>query len=304
MKVARIHQHGGSGSTGLRRDSRPGNQGQRSTGAGPRLRAQSSRSVRARRYSRHEVRTCRTFWAATSPGRLWPGGRFVRARQAGLARAAFSGPELPAMRAVPYRARTITAADTPCSEYADDGGNAELLAAPEYSAIPIPDDLSFEEAAAGAAGFSHRLAHADGACAFAAGRRRVGAGGVRAASGSAAIQIAKMFQCRVIATAGGEQKLARARELGADYRHRSLPQDISAEVKKITGEKRRRCGGGACGRGHVAEEPGIAGSGRPPGHLRRHYRLRRQAWICATSSANSGACWARSWAPWASCTRC
>src|SRR3569832_1251917 len=28
-----------------------------------------------------------------------------------------------------------------------DGGNAELLAAPEYSVIPIPDDLPFEEAA-------------------------------------------------------------------------------------------------------------------------------------------------------------
>jgi NADPH:quinone reductase-like Zn-dependent oxidoreductase len=32
--------------------------------------------------------------------------------------------------------------------YAADGGNTELLAAPEYSAIQIPDDLSFEEAAA------------------------------------------------------------------------------------------------------------------------------------------------------------
>src|SRR5438105_2336279 len=35
--------------------------------------------------------------------------------------------------------------------------------------------------------------------------------------GMAAIQIAKMFQCRVIATAGGEDKMAKARELGADY---------------------------------------------------------------------------------------
>ena len=32
--------------------------------------------------------------------------------------------------------------------YAIDGGNTELLAAPEYSAIPIPDDMTFEEAAA------------------------------------------------------------------------------------------------------------------------------------------------------------
>src|SRR5438874_3002401 len=32
--------------------------------------------------------------------------------------------------------------------YGIDGGNCELLAAPEYAVIPIPDDLSFEEAAA------------------------------------------------------------------------------------------------------------------------------------------------------------
>src|ERR1035438_8452316 len=32
--------------------------------------------------------------------------------------------------------------------YAIDGGNAELLAAPEYSAIRLPDDMSFESAAA------------------------------------------------------------------------------------------------------------------------------------------------------------
>src|SRR5262249_7265736 len=32
--------------------------------------------------------------------------------------------------------------------YGIDGGNTELLAAPEYAAIPIPDTLGFEEAAA------------------------------------------------------------------------------------------------------------------------------------------------------------
>src|SRR5437764_7103542 len=32
--------------------------------------------------------------------------------------------------------------------YAVDGGNTELLAAPEYSAIQIPDDMSFQDAAA------------------------------------------------------------------------------------------------------------------------------------------------------------
>lgn len=120
--------------------------------------------------------------------------------------------------------------------YAVDGGNAELLAAPEYSAIQIPDFLSFEEASAVPLVFLtawHMLMV----------RARLQPGEdvlVLAASsgvGSAAIQIAKMFQCRVIATAGGEAKLARARELGADYVIDHYQQDISAEVRKITGKR-------------------------------------------------------------------
>src|SRR5436305_9215665 len=117
-----------------------------------------------------------------------------------------------------------------------DGGNTELLAAPEYTAIPIPDDMSFEEASAVPLVFLtawHMLM----------ARARLQPGEdvlVLAASsgvGQAAIQIAKMFQCRVIATAGGESKLAKARELGADHVIDHYQQDISAEVKKITGKR-------------------------------------------------------------------
>ncbi|SPE41562.1 Alcohol dehydrogenase, zinc-binding domain protein [Candidatus Sulfopaludibacter sp. SbA3] len=120
--------------------------------------------------------------------------------------------------------------------YAKDGGNAELLAAPEYSVIPIPDDLSFEEAAAAPLVFLtawHMLM----------ARARLQPGEdvlVLAASsgvGMAAIQIARMLQCRVIATAGGEEKLARARDLGADFVIDHYRQDISAEVKKITAKR-------------------------------------------------------------------
>jgi NADPH:quinone reductase-like Zn-dependent oxidoreductase len=120
--------------------------------------------------------------------------------------------------------------------YAADGGNSELLAAPEYSVIQIPDDLSFEEAAAVPLVFLtawHMLM----------ARARLQPGEdvlVLAASsgvGSAAIQIARMFQCRVIATAGGEAKLAKARDLGANHVIDHYRQDISAEVKKITGKR-------------------------------------------------------------------
>ncbi|HXI42791.1 MAG TPA: zinc-binding dehydrogenase [Bryobacteraceae bacterium] len=120
--------------------------------------------------------------------------------------------------------------------YGMDGGDAELLAAPEWTAIQIPDDLSFEEAAAVPLVFLtawHMLV----------GRAHLRLGEdvlVLAASsgvGSAAIQLAKLHRCRVIATAGGEAKMAKAKELGADHVIDHYTQDISAEVKKLTGKR-------------------------------------------------------------------
>jgi NADPH:quinone reductase-like Zn-dependent oxidoreductase len=117
-----------------------------------------------------------------------------------------------------------------------DGGNSEFLAAPEYAVIPIPDDLSFESAAAAPLVFLtawHMLFTRAG---MQAGEDVL----VLAASsgvGMAAVQIAKMFHCRVISTAGGDAKLAKAKELGADHVVDHYKQDIAAEVKKITGKR-------------------------------------------------------------------
>jgi NADPH:quinone reductase-like Zn-dependent oxidoreductase len=120
--------------------------------------------------------------------------------------------------------------------YGIDGGNTELLAAPEYAVIQIPDDMGFETAAA-APLVSVTAWH------MLMGRAKLQPGEdvlVLAASsgvGTVAIQIAKMFQCRVIATAGGEAKLAKARALGADHVIDHYQQDISAEVKKFTAKR-------------------------------------------------------------------
>jgi NADPH:quinone reductase-like Zn-dependent oxidoreductase len=120
--------------------------------------------------------------------------------------------------------------------YRIDGGNAELIAAPEYTVIPIPDDLSFEDAAAVPLVFLtawHMLMS----------RAKLQPGedvlvlGASSGVGSAAIQIARMLQCRVIATAGGEEKLTKARELGAEHVIDHYRADIGAEVKKITGKR-------------------------------------------------------------------
>jgi NADPH:quinone reductase-like Zn-dependent oxidoreductase len=138
-------------------------------------------------------------------------------------------------------AQCVAGQDSLCRRYTMfgyrvDGGNAEYVAAPEYSAIQIPDDLRFEQAAAVPLVFLtawHMLM----------ARANLQPGEdvlVLAASsgvGSAAIQIAKLFQCRVIATAGGEAKMAKARELGADHVIDHYLQDISAEVRKITAKR-------------------------------------------------------------------
>ena len=120
--------------------------------------------------------------------------------------------------------------------YGVDGGNTELLAVPEYSVIQIPDAMPFEEAAAAPLVFLtawHMLVV----------RAHLQPGEdilVLAASsgvGMAAIQIARLFQCRVIATAGGEAKLEKASALGADHVIDHYRQDIAAEVKKITARR-------------------------------------------------------------------
>ena len=138
-------------------------------------------------------------------------------------------------------AQCVSGEDNRCRRYTlfgagVDGGNRELMPVPEYSVIRIPDGMSFEEAAATPLVFLtawHML--------FARAELEAGEDVlVLAASsgvGMAAIQIAKLFHCRVIATAGGNAKLDGAKALGADHVIDHYTQDIAAEVKKFT-EKR------------------------------------------------------------------
>lgn len=116
------------------------------------------------------------------------------------------------------------------------GGYREYMAAAEYSVVPIPDSLSWTDAAASPLVFLtawHMLF----------GRARLQPGEdvlVLAASsgvGMAAVQLAKLFHCRVIATAGGDAKMAKAKELGADDVLDHYRQDIAFEVRKLTARR-------------------------------------------------------------------
>jgi NADPH:quinone reductase-like Zn-dependent oxidoreductase len=116
------------------------------------------------------------------------------------------------------------------------GGYAELVRCPVANVIPIPDAVAFEDAAAFPLVFltawrmlvvRARLSRGEDVLVWAAGS------GV----GMASIQIAKVLGARVIATAGSAEKLARARELGADETIDHHRQDVVGEVRRLTGKK-------------------------------------------------------------------
>lgn len=120
-----------------------------------------------------------------------------------------------------------------------DGGNAELIAAPRMNVFPIPDerkDLSWEQAASVPLVFLTAWHMLVGRCGIKPGDTVLilGAG---SGVGSAGIQIAKLFNATVITTAGDEKKLAKGRELGADFAINHYQQKISEEVKKITSKR-------------------------------------------------------------------
>ena len=117
-----------------------------------------------------------------------------------------------------------------------DGGNCQLIAVPAVNVIPIPDTMDFNQAASVPLVFLtawHMLV----------GRAQLRLGqtvlvlGASSGVGIAAIQIAKMFHCRVITTAGDEAKLAKARALGADHGIDHYKQKISDEVRKLTAKE-------------------------------------------------------------------
>jgi NADPH:quinone reductase-like Zn-dependent oxidoreductase len=129
-------------------------------------------------------------------------------------------------------------ADNKCRKYSNigyfvDGGCAEFVKAPEVNVIPIPGDLSFDEAAAVPLVFLTAWHMLVSRAALQPGEDLLvlGAG---SGVGSAAIQIGKLMGARVIATAGSDAKLQKAKELGADDVINHAKQKIFDEAKRLT----------------------------------------------------------------------
>lgn len=131
--------------------------------------------------------------------------------------------------------------DNMCPEYTlfgyrVDGGYAEYVKTPVQNVVPIPAGLTFEEAAAIPLVFLTAWHMLITRAKLEPGEQTLilGAG---SGVGSAAIQIAKSAGARVIATAGSEEKLAKAKELGADELIQHSKQDITAEVRRLTNKR-------------------------------------------------------------------
>jgi NADPH:quinone reductase-like Zn-dependent oxidoreductase len=136
-------------------------------------------------------------------------------------------------------ARCLAGEDNFCAQYdvlgyQSAGGYAELVAVPAANVIRLPDAIDFVSAAAFPLSFltawhmmvtRAQVSERDTVLVLAAGS------GV----GQAAVQIAKVFGARVIATAGGAAKLERTVALGADAAIDHHKDDVVAAVKSLTG---------------------------------------------------------------------
>lgn len=131
-----------------------------------------------------------------------------------------------------------TGADNCCEKLTflgsgSDGGYAELVRVPAANCYPLPNGVTFEEAAALPTVYLttwHMLAT----------RVRLRAGetiliwGASSGVGTAAIQIATLLGARVITTAGSIEKAERARGLGVDDVILYREADVAAEVRRLT----------------------------------------------------------------------
>jgi len=128
-----------------------------------------------------------------------------------------------------------------CTAYAiwgedKDGTDAEVLAVPAQNLIPIPDPVSFEEAAAAPLVFltawrmlftRGRLRPSEDVLIWSAG----------AGVGSTCVQFARHAGARVIATASTDDKCARLMTLGADVVLNHAREDVSRRVRDLTGKR-------------------------------------------------------------------
>lgn len=113
------------------------------------------------------------------------------------------------------------------------GGRAEYARLPASNAVPLPDGVSFEAAAAAGLSYNttwHGIVDKGGLSAQDTLLVTGAAGGI----GVAAIQIGRLHGARVIAVSGAEWKRARAVEIGADHAFDANDPEWPQHVRAVT----------------------------------------------------------------------
>ncbi len=116
------------------------------------------------------------------------------------------------------------------------GGLADYVAAPAGECFPVPDAMSFPQAAAMLTNYGTTVFALEDRANLQAGESvlvTAAAGGV----GSAAIQLAKAKGATVYGLAGGPEKVETVLSLGADKAFDYLKVDIVEEIRAATGGK-------------------------------------------------------------------
>ena len=116
------------------------------------------------------------------------------------------------------------------------GGYAEYVKVPALNLIPLPDAVSFEDGAA----FLNTYGTAWHALVTRANIRPGETVLIQAAGSgvsTAAIQIARLVGARIFATSSSDEKLERARRMGATEVLNYQTQDIPEEVMRLTGKR-------------------------------------------------------------------
>ena len=113
------------------------------------------------------------------------------------------------------------------------GGYAEFATAPAGQVLPVPQGLSMVQAAALPENYFTVWANLIEGGRLAKGETALIHGGT-SGIGITAIQMAKAWGARALCTVGTPEKVAAARELGADAAINYRSQDFVAEVSKLT----------------------------------------------------------------------
>lgn len=114
-----------------------------------------------------------------------------------------------------------------------DGTNAELIAVPATNVYPIPDGLSFEDAAAFPLVFETAYRMLITRAALREGEW-VLLWGIGGGVSTAGLAIARALGAKTIVTSSSDAKLERARELGADAVVNHATGDVKAAVREVT----------------------------------------------------------------------